>query len=84
MKARVVVRLKAEVSDPEGNAVREALASMHCDAVVGVRVGKIFEIELSGSDPESARQQVAKIARDVLSNPVVETFEFELEPEARA
>lgn len=79
MKARVFVRLKREVSDPAGTAIREALSTLHYDAVKDVRVGKIFDLELAESDAGRARAELEKIARDVLSNPTVEEFTFEID-----
>jgi len=78
MKARVLVRLKTEVSDPQGAAIREALSTMHYEAVKAVRVGRVFDVELDETDAGRAREEVAKIARDVLSNPVIEDFTFEI------
>ncbi|MBI1784558.1 phosphoribosylformylglycinamidine synthase subunit PurS [Candidatus Sumerlaeota bacterium] len=78
MKARVLVRLKKEVSDPQGMAIGQALNTMHYDAVKGVRAGKVFDLELAETDAKRARTEVEKIARDVLSNPVIEDFTFEI------
>ncbi len=78
MKARVLVRLKSEVSDPEGAAIGEALATLHYDAVKRVRVGRIFEVDLAETDPARAKTEVEKIARDVLSNPIIEEFTLEI------
>ena len=78
MKVRVIVQLKAEVSDPEGKAIQEALATLHSDTIKAVRVGKVFDLELSESDPERARAQIETIAGDVLSNPVIEDFSYEI------
>ena len=78
MKARVLVRLKTEVSDPAGAAIREALATLNYTAISGVRVGKVFDLELAGSDPIRARAEVEKIAHEILSNPVIEDFTVDL------
>lgn len=78
MKAKVYVRLKSEVSDPEGSAIGEALATLHYDAVRSVRVGKVFDLELSETDRGRAEAELEKIARDVLSNPTIEEFSFEI------
>lgn len=76
-KATVVVRLKPEVLDPQGDAVRRALGSLGFEGVKGVRVGKIIEIELddaaAGADL-SAR--LAKMADEMLANPVIEDYEI--------
>ena len=48
-KATVIVRLKREVLDPQGDAVRRALDGLGFENVAGVRIGKIVEIELTGA-----------------------------------
>ena len=78
MKVRVYVRLKAEVSDPEGLAIREALGTLDCGAVRSVRAGKVFDLELDETDEARARVEIDKVARDVLSNPVIEDYSFEI------
>lgn len=78
MKARVYVRLKTEVSDPQGHAIREALSTMAYKAIKGVRVGKVFDLELEENDPRRAEEEIKKIAHEVLSNPVIEEFSYEL------
>lgn len=75
MKAIVHVALKKTVLDPQGRTISAALNSQGYDAVRDVRQGKYFEIELAeGLDREAARAQAAKIASDVLANPVIEEF----------
>jgi phosphoribosylformylglycinamidine synthase subunit PurS len=80
MKATVVVRLKPEVLDPQGDAVRRALAKLGFEGVSGVRVGKIIEIEIDeahAGDPDLARR-LAQMADELLANPVIEDYEIEL------
>jgi len=78
VKARVLVRLKQEVSDPQGIAIGEALKTLHYDAVSQVRAGKIFDLELDETDPDRARREVERIACEVLSNPTIEDYSFEI------
>jgi len=78
IKARVVVTLKGEVSDPQGLAVTEALHSLAYQGVQGVRVGKYFELTLDGLSREQAEEQLAEMSLKVLSNPVIEEFRFEI------
>ena len=77
-KATVVVRLKPEVLDPQGDAVRRALGTLGFAGVKNVRIGKIIEIELddaaAGADAE-LRSRLAKMADEMLANPVTEDFE---------
>ena len=75
MKAIVHVAFKKTVLDPQGRTISAALNSQGYDAVRDVRQGKYFEIELAeGLDREAAHAQAAKIASDVLANPVIEEF----------
>ena len=77
MKATVLVRLKSEVLDPQGDAVRRALGKLGFDGVKGVRVGKLIEIELddSAAGPD-VKARLAKMADEMLANPVIEDFEI--------
>ena len=79
MKARVYVTLKKTVLDPQGQTIHRALSSLGFQSIKGVRQGKVFEMELDGLSEEQARAQVERVARDVLTNPVIEEFHFELE-----
>jgi phosphoribosylformylglycinamidine synthase PurS subunit len=54
MKARVTVTLKSGILDPQGKAIEGALKSLGVDGVASVRQGKVFDIELSGSDKAKA------------------------------
>ncbi|WP_437336538.1 phosphoribosylformylglycinamidine synthase subunit PurS [Sorangium sp. So ce394] len=82
MKAVVTVRLKKEVLDPQGDAVKRALASLGFPGVKGVRVGKIIEIELDpslGSAPD-LEARLKKMADEMLANTVIEDYEVTLAP----
>jgi phosphoribosylformylglycinamidine synthase len=78
VKATVIVRLKPEVLDPQGNAVRRALDKLGFAGVKDVRVGKVIEIEIDdehGRAPD-LRQRLAKMADEMLANPVIEDYEI--------
>jgi phosphoribosylformylglycinamidine synthase len=80
MKATVIVRVKTEVLDPQGDAVRRALGKLGFDGVKNVRVGKIIEIEIDDAQsrgPDLA-VRLAKMADDMLANPVTEDYEIKL------
>lgn len=80
MKATVYVRLKREVLDPQGDAIRRALATLGFEGVRGVRVGKLVEIDFDESavGPEEIKAELAKMADELLANPVIEDHEVEL------
>ena len=79
MKAHVHVALKKTVLDAQGQTICRSLASLGFPGIRDVRQGKFFEIEIEGPSSEEARSVVEKIARDVLTNPVIEDFTYRLE-----
>jgi phosphoribosylformylglycinamidine synthase PurS subunit len=80
MKAYVYVSLKKSVLDPQGKTIHGALNKMGFKGLEGVRQGKFFEITLDGdlTKPE-AQAEVERIAREVLTNPVIEEYRFTLD-----
>jgi len=80
MKAIVQVALKKTVLDPQGQTIRRSLASLGYSGIRDVRQGKFFEIDIENSaNPEEARREIEKMAREVLTNPVIEEFTYRLE-----
>ncbi len=79
MKAYVYVSLKKTVLDPQGKTIHGALKKMGHGAIADVRQGKYFELTLNGADKAAAQQEVERIARDVLTNPVIEEFSYKIE-----
>jgi len=78
LKARIEVMLKDGVLDPQGEAVRHALASMGFDGVEGVRQGKLIEVDLDATDVETARAEAERMCTALLANTVIETFHVEI------
>ena len=78
MKARVHVRLKEGVLDPQGKAIGHALTSLGFTGVGEVRQGKLIEVELAETDREKAREQLEAMCRELLANPVIENYDIEL------
>jgi phosphoribosylformylglycinamidine synthase subunit PurS len=81
MKARVTVMPKKSVLDPQGVAVRNAIATQGFPQVQSVRIGKLMEIEIDdeGLDAKAAQAQLHQICNDLLSNPVIEDYVLEIE-----
>lgn len=80
MKAHVYVTLKKTVLDPQGQTIQNALKKMQYKAVNDVRQGKYFVLDLDNSlDAAAAKAEVERIAKDVLTNPVIEEFSYKLE-----
>ncbi|HKN72560.1 MAG TPA: phosphoribosylformylglycinamidine synthase subunit PurS [Terriglobales bacterium] len=80
MKAYVYVSLKKSVLDPQGKTIHGALAKIGYRGLRDVRQGKYFEITLNGGiSKDEAQAEVERMAREVLTNPVIEEFRFSLE-----
>ena len=79
MKARVEVRLKDGVLDPQGAAIGRALAQLGFQGVAAVRQGKLLELELAHSDPAAAEAEVRAMCEQLLANPVIETYTIAFE-----
>jgi phosphoribosylformylglycinamidine synthase len=80
MRASVVVRLKPEVLDPQGDAVRRALGKLGFEGVKNVRVGKVVEIELDDAQASAPdlKGRLEKMADAMLANPVIEDYEVDV------
>jgi phosphoribosylformylglycinamidine synthase subunit PurS len=78
MKARVHVRLKPGVLDPQGKAIGNALTGLGFTGIGEVRQAKLIELDLAEADPTRARQQVETMCRELLANPVIEDYTIEL------
>ncbi|MCA1557728.1 MAG: phosphoribosylformylglycinamidine synthase subunit PurS [Acidobacteria bacterium] len=80
MKAKVYVTLKQGVLDPQGKAIQHSVELLGYSGIEDVRQGKYFEIALDGALEEAeAREAATRMAREVLSNPVIEDFRVEIE-----
>jgi len=79
MKARVYVSYKDGVLDPQGKAVRNAIAKMGYEGFKRVRQGKFFEIELEELSREEAERAVDEVADKLLRNVNIEKYRFEID-----
>jgi phosphoribosylformylglycinamidine synthase subunit PurS len=78
MKAHVWVMPKPTVLDPQGQTIQRALSSLGFEKIQEVRQGKFFVIDLNGLSRDEATHQVERIAKEVLTNPVIEQCRFEI------
>jgi phosphoribosylformylglycinamidine synthase len=69
---------KRTVLDPQGQAIQHALSSLGFSSVRDVRQGKFFVLDLDGASREAAEKQIERVAREVLTNPVIEEFRYEI------
>jgi len=78
MKARVTVTLKAGILDPQGKAIEGALKSLGVGGVASVRQGKVFDIEIAGTDKSRAEAALKDAAEKLLANTVIENYRIEV------
>jgi phosphoribosylformylglycinamidine synthase PurS subunit len=83
IRAQVIVRPRASIFDPQGDAVCRAIQSLGV-SVKQAHVGKCIELEIEGTDAGKARAQLETICRDLLSNPVIEDYVLTLQDGATA
>jgi phosphoribosylformylglycinamidine synthase PurS subunit len=76
LMARIIVEvmLKPEIHDPQGEAISRACQRLGFTDVRGVRQGKRFEVEVSGTADETALARMSELAGELLANPVIEEF----------
>jgi phosphoribosylformylglycinamidine synthase subunit PurS len=79
MKARIVVRLRPGVLDPQGTTIRKALEGLGFPEVRELRVGRVLELTLDGTDRARAQARLDEMCRKLLANPVIEDYTVELE-----
>ena len=77
--AKVVVTLKPGVNDPPGLTVLGTLKNLGYGSVDSVRLGKYLEVRLEAPDLTSAEASIAAMCDQLLANPVIEEYRFDLE-----
>ena len=80
MTVLVRVLLKPGVLDPQGKAIADALHRLGYAQVSDVRAGKLFRIDVDTADPKAALEAGRRMAETLLTNPVIEHYEVEVEP----
>ena len=78
MRATVLVRPKAGILDPQGEAVESSLRHLGFE-VGGARVGRVIDLELDEPEPGRARERIDEMCRRLLANPLIESYEIELD-----
>jgi len=77
--ASVNVMLKEGIADPQGSTIQRALPALGFAGVGDVRVGKHIVLKVDASTPDEARERVEQMCQQLLSNPVIESFEVVVE-----
>lgn len=76
--AKVYVTLRPSVLDPAGAAVESGLGQLGYEGVSGVRIGKYIELNLMATDEAEAKTKVDQMCDQLLTNPVIENYQFDL------
>jgi phosphoribosylformylglycinamidine synthase len=79
LKVKVKIVLKAGILDPQGKAVMHAINDLKYEGVEDVRIGKYVELTFNNNDRNFVEREAREICNKLLSNPVMENFEFEIE-----
>jgi len=77
MKATVLVRPKEGILDPQGQAIEQSLRKLGFD-VAQARIGRVVDVEVDAASADEARAKVEEMCRQLLANPLIESYEIEL------
>ena len=83
MKGKVIVRLKSEVSDPQGMTIQQTVGKLGFEGIRRVRAGKFFEIDLEAPDRDAAQKTLDGLCDRILANPIIEDYSFEIEEDGQ-
>jgi phosphoribosylformylglycinamidine synthase len=78
VKATVLVRPKDGILDPQGQAVGDSLRKLGF-SVGHARVGRLVELEVDAASEDEAREELDRMCRRLLANPLIESYEIELD-----
>ncbi len=79
MQVKVFVTPRTGILDPQGRAVEHSLKSLGFGNVANVRIGRYITLEVEASSPAEARAEAKKMCEQLLANPLIEDFTFEVE-----
>ena len=79
MKIKIIINLKEEILDPQGKAIKNALYQIGFEKINSVRQGKVIELEFNLSSRDEALKYAEDMARKLLVNPTMETYQIILE-----
>jgi phosphoribosylformylglycinamidine synthase subunit PurS len=79
LKAKIYISLKKQVADPQGVAIQHALDSLHFKGIEKVRMGKMITLTLNTKGRKKAGEDIDRMCKKILANPVTEDYRFEIE-----
>jgi phosphoribosylformylglycinamidine synthase len=78
-RARVIITLKKTIMDAQGQTIENALHNLGYAGVSALRMGKYVEMDLNGASKAEMEKQLDEMCRQLLANPIIEDFRFEIE-----
>jgi len=78
IRAEIKITLKEGVLDPQGVTLKRSLDTLGYHSIAEVRFGKLVQLRIQGTQPEEAAPMVERICQQVLANPVIETYSYQL------
>lgn len=79
MRVTVTIDRRPEIADPEGTTVKRALHDLGFTETTGVRMDRVIHLDVEGDDPNTIKERVEDMCRQLLANPVLEDFQVEVE-----
>ncbi len=76
MKISIIVTIKKEVLDPQGNVIQQTLKNMGFKSIKSVRQGKYFDIEINETNKEEAKKTAEELCKKLLANLVIEEYKI--------
>jgi phosphoribosylformylglycinamidine synthase PurS subunit len=77
--AKIIVKLRKSILDPQGKAVHHAIASLQMKSIEDVRIGKCIEMKINTVDEQEAYSVTSEACKKLLANPVMEDYSFTIE-----
>jgi len=77
-RVHVLVHLKPDILDVQGQAIRQAVASAGHKGVASVQMGKSFYLDIDQTDSKAVAEEVERLCRETLSNPLIENFSWKV------
>lgn len=78
MRLQILVRLKAGVLDVQGKAIEHGIATLGFNDISDVRVGKLIELDVKATSIDGAKEEVERICKEFLANPIIENYEIRM------
>jgi phosphoribosylformylglycinamidine synthase PurS subunit len=75
VRATVLVRPKAGILDPQGQAVESSLRQLGF-AIAEARVGRVVDLDVEADDAATARAELERMCEQLLANPLIESYEI--------